>query len=59
MVNTSRRAAAASPRVWARVISGINRPDRAVSTENGKNSSGSAIPLSAPYCAIAAVRLPV
>ena len=37
-------AAAASPRVWARVISGISRPDRAVSTENGKNSSGSAIP---------------
>ena len=45
--------------VWARVISGISKPDSAASTENGKNSSGSAMPFKAPYCASASARLPV
>ena len=51
--------AAVSPFVWARVISGISRPDSAPSTENGKNSSGSAMPFRLPYWATASARLPV
>ena len=59
IVNTRRRVAAVSPLVWARVISGINSPDKAESTENGKNSSGSAMPFRLPYWAMASARLPV
>ena len=59
IVKIRRCMAAVSPFVWARVISGISRPDSAPSTENGKNNSGSAIPFKLPYWATASARLPV
>ena len=55
---TRRRRAAVSRAVWARVISGISRPESAASTENGKKISGSAMPFKEPYCATASARVP-
>ena len=47
IVKIRRRMAAVSPFVWARVISGISRPDSAPSTENGKTAAGAPYPFAA------------
>ena len=44
--------------MWASVISGIKRVASAERKEKGKNSTGIAMPLSAPYCETACSRLP-
>ena len=59
MAPIRRRVALPSCRAWVRATSGISRPESAVRKENGKNSSGSAIPFRLPYWVMAAARLPV
>ena len=54
---TRRCSVLRSPRSAARVISGISRVLSVARNENGKNTTGMAMPRSAPYCARPTSRL--